>query len=331
MTPLPSLEGFAKGTFSAAVGLTSVALSLAYYGQEYLIYPSSFPPGSREECTTPDVFHIPYEDVTLVTEDNVKVKAYLMLQRRVLPADSTGFGFEPISPIPIPAFQGDDDAFMASRPTVLIFHANAGNFGHRLPFARVFYNMLRCNVFMLSYRGYGPSEGTPSEKGIRMDAQASLDYILNHPKIGSTRKLVYGQSLGGAVCIDLTSRNPDKVHGLILENTFLSIPRLIPSVMPLLGPFSFLCHQRWNSADALPLIPQSTPLLMLSGLEDEVVPPSHMKDLWEIASANGEKGRTFIEFATGKHNDTCIKPKYWDAVRGFIEDFTNDNREAEKE
>lgn len=50
-------------------------------------------------------------------------------------------------------------------PTVIIFHANAGNVGHRLPIAKLFYERMQCNVFMLSYRGYGLSEGKPSEAG----------------------------------------------------------------------------------------------------------------------------------------------------------------------
>ena len=55
--------------------------------------------------------------------------------------------------------------FIASRPTVLMFHGNGGNHGHRIPLAKIFYMRMRCNVFMLSYRGYGLSDGSPSEKG----------------------------------------------------------------------------------------------------------------------------------------------------------------------
>ena len=52
--------------------------------------------------------------------------------------------------------------------------------------------------------------------------------------------------------------------------------------MPLLGPFSFLCHQKWDSASKIPLIPRDIPILMLSGVKDELIPREHMQELWEI-------------------------------------------------
>ena len=69
---------------------------------------------------------------------------------------------------------------------------------------------------------------------------------------------------------------------MILENTFLSLPRLVPTALPVLGPFAFLCHQKWDSASKVPLIPAETPMLLLSGVRDEVVPHEHMQGLWEL-------------------------------------------------
>lgn len=68
----------------------------------------------------------------------------------------------------------------------------------------------------------------------------------------------------------------------MLENTFLSLPRLVPSALPVLGPFAFLCHQKWDSASKIPLIPAETPMLLLSGSQDEVVPSEHMHELWKL-------------------------------------------------
>lgn len=91
------------------------------------------------------------------------------------------------------------------------------------------------NVFMWSYRGfllisqskrnirYGHSDGEANEHGIRQDAQAALDYMLAHPILKTTEIVVYGQSLGGAVAIDLVSKNEQMIEALVLENTFLSI------------------------------------------------------------------------------------------------------------
>lgn len=72
---------------------------------------------------------------------------------------------------------------------------------------------------MLSYRGYGLSTGSPSEVGIRIDAQTALDYIKAHSILSETVLFAYGQSLGGAVAVDLAQRNPKHVHALIVENT----------------------------------------------------------------------------------------------------------------
>lgn len=70
---------------------------------------------------------------------------------------------------------------------------------------------------------YGLSEGAPSEKGIKGDASLALDYIRSHPLLEDTKVVLYGQSLGGAVAINLAASNPERVNGLILENTFMSL------------------------------------------------------------------------------------------------------------
>lgn len=87
----------------------------------------------------------------------------------------------------------------ASCRTMIYFHGNAGNVGARIPHIEILVKKLNTNVLILAYRGYGHSEGTPSEDGLRLDAEATLDYALNDDEIDSSRVFVYGQSLGGAV------------------------------------------------------------------------------------------------------------------------------------
>ncbi|GLB41228.1 putative serine aminopeptidase, S33 [Lyophyllum shimeji] len=318
---LPSLETFAKGTLATAATLSTVGAGLLWYGQNYLIYPSAFPPGSRIDVPSPD--GVPYENLELETPDKVKLRCYLLPQRKELGTIHATY------------IQNDetttDDEFMASRPTVIMFHGNGGNHGHRVPLAKVFYLKMRCNVLMMSYRGYGLSEGSPSEKGLQIDAQTGLDYLLSNPFLSKTQIILYGQSIGGAVSIDLTSRNPDKIHALILENTFTSLPSLVPHALPLLGPFSFLCHQKWDSINKIPLIPATTPILMLSGVKDEIVPKEQMRALWEAVARRGERKTSggkeykvglerakYMEFEYGGHNDTCIQTGYWPAVAEFV-------------
>ena len=84
----------------------------------------------------------------------------------------------------------------ASSPTVLYFHGNAGNIGHRLMNVKGFVQMLGCNVCLLEYRGYGHSDGTPSEDGFYLDAQAALDYLVGRPDVDQRKIIVFGRSLG---------------------------------------------------------------------------------------------------------------------------------------
>ena len=161
-----------------------------------------------------------------------------------------------------------------ARPiTILTFHGNAGNIGHRLPIVKVLANDIRCTTLMLEYRGYGLSTGSPSEKGIAIDAQTGLDYIRQRDDLKSNKIVIYGQSLGGAVSIDIVAKNKadGDIKGLILENTFLSIAKMIPSVMPIAKYLTPLCHELWKSEDMMPKI-DNVPVLFLSGLKDEIVP-----------------------------------------------------------
>ncbi|KAF5309028.1 hypothetical protein D9619_013595 [Psilocybe cf. subviscida] len=322
----PSLTSFAKGTIATAATLSSIGVGLVYYGQNFLIYPSAFPPGSRVEVAVPSDYELPYVDLDLKTADDITLKCYLLPQTRKREPNTRS--------IPIPRGMSEDD-FIASRPTVIMFHGNGGNLGHRIPLAGAFYQLMRCNVLMMSYRGYGHSEGSPSEKGIQIDAQTGLDYLTSHPIFKHSQIILYGQSIGGAVAIDLASKNPSKIQALILENTFTSLPSLVPHALPVLGPFSFLCHQKWNSASKIPLIPATTPILMLSGAKDEIVPREHMQALWEAVAKRGEKKKPngseykvglerarYLEFEKGGHNDTCVQPGYWQAIVDFVDSLS---------
>lgn len=118
------------------------------------------------------------------------------------------------------------------RITMLMFHGNAGNIGHRVPIARSLVHTLNCNVVMLEYRGYGLSTGKPDERGLKIDAQTGLDWILSQEEFVDTQVVLYGQSLGGAVAISLAEKNQDIIAALVLENTFLSVRKMVPRFVP---------------------------------------------------------------------------------------------------
>merc|ERR1719433_1596931 len=92
-------------------------------------------------------------------------------------------------------------------PTLLYFHANAGNMGFRLPFIKRLMEQAHCNVYIISYRGYGSSTGSPSEEGIMLDAQAALDHLRGRDDIDKEKIVLFGRSLGGAVAVHLAVKN----------------------------------------------------------------------------------------------------------------------------
>lgn len=165
------------------------------------------------------------------------------------------FGITDFEELVIPTPDGEKlSAFYIRAPnrknrkniTILMFHGNAGNIGHRVPIARMLTESLGCNAFMLEYRGYGLSTGSPDEKGLVIDAQTGFDYIRQRAETRDNNILVYGQSIGGALAIQLVAKNQNdkKLVGLILENTFLSMRKLIPSFVT---PTSYPLPLGWAS------------------------------------------------------------------------------------
>ncbi|CAO3690284.1 unnamed protein product [Umbelopsis ramanniana] len=283
----------------SATGLASAAGAvMLYLYQSDLLYLPSHPEGSRTEVPKPSQYGMPYVEETLTTKDGVKIRSYIITLK--------------------------DQEAAKKAPTIIYHHANAGNMGHRLPIAQVFYEKFNANVVMLSYRGYGLSEGTPNDKGLRIDSQTMLDYVRAHPILGKTKIIAYGQSLGGAVAIDVVARNPDAFAGLMIENTFLSVPKMIPHVIPMLKNLTWLCHLNWPSENNMRQIVK-TPILFLSGAKDELVPPAHMKGLYDASQTRATK--VWKEFENGTHNDTCIQPGYFSAIRDFLADIRDDHPE----
>ncbi|KAL7266230.1 bem46 protein, variant [Rhizina undulata] len=286
-TKHPNIFKYLIRTIVASTGLAVLLSGILYFKQTSLIYPRYLPEGARTQVPTPDEFAIEdWEEVVLKTPDGEKLNSYLLK------------GVKRIE----------------KNVTVLFMHGNAGNIGHRLPIAQVFAEQMGCNCFMLSYRGYGKSTGRPSEKGLRIDAQTALDYLLSNESTKNTKIIIYGQSLGGALAIQLVAKNHEKVHGLMLENTFRSMRTLIPSAFPPARYLARFCHQIWPSETTLPSI-TNVPVLFLSGAKDELVPPSHMKTLYNVCNSYI---KVWKELPDGTHNDTFVKEGYFEYIYEFI-------------
>src|SRR5687768_5547169 len=109
------------------------------------------PPNSRTDLPRPSQFGITdFEELVIPTDDGEKLSAFYIRAPR---------------------------SSRYRNVTMLMFHGNAGNIGHRLPIARMIINYVGCNVLMLEYRGYGTSTGEPDEAGLMIDAQTGLNYL----------------------------------------------------------------------------------------------------------------------------------------------------------
>ncbi|XP_048227811.1 alpha/beta hydrolase domain-containing protein WAV2 [Ricinus communis] len=292
-------------------GIVVAGMALLVAFQEKLVYVPVLPGLTKSYPITPARLRLIYEDVWLRSSDGVRLHAWFIKL--------------------FPECRG---------PTILFFQENAGNIAHRLEMVRIMIQRLHCNVFMLSYRGYGASDGYPSQHGITKDAQAALDHLSQRTDIDTSRIVVFGRSLGGAVGALLTKSNPDKVAGLILENTFTSILDMAGVLLPFLkwfigsnhskGPriLNFLVRSPWSTIDVIGEVKQ--PILFLSGLQDEMVPPPHMQLLYAKAAAHNKES-IFVEFPTGMHMDTWLSggDQYWRTIQQFLEKYLPENKENE--
>jgi len=177
----------------------------------------------------------------------------------------------------------------------LFLHGNAGNASHRLPNAALLSRM-GAAVLLLDYRGYGRSEGQPSESGVYADARAGLAQLVARG-VPEERVVVFGRSLGGAVAVDLARGRP--LAGVILESTFTSTSDmargLFGALRFLLGPFT---RGRFDSAAKIGEL--RAPLLSFHGDRDEIVPIALGRALFAAAP----EPKAFVTIGGAGHNDT---------------------------
>lgn len=204
-------------------------LGLAFFRQEALIY---FP--DRHLRFTPADLGMAFEDVRLRTTDRVTVAAWW-----------------------IPAPNG--------RGALIFCHGNAGNMGDRVEKLRLFHD-LGLSVLAFDYRGYGASEGKPSEEGTARDMDAAVAYVRDAIGVPLGRTVFYGESLGGAVAIEAAVRFPPAA--LVAESTFTSARGMARRHYPFVP--SFLVRVGYDSPSRVGAL--ACPKLILHGPRDTIVP-----------------------------------------------------------
>ncbi len=175
---------------------------------------------------------------------------------------------------------------------VLFCHGNAGNVSSLL--ARIeSFNKLGLSVLAFDYRGFGLSDGSPSEVGTYMDAEAAWHHLVDKVGIPADKILVSGLSLGGPLAAHLASTFEPR--GLVLEATFTSIPDLAADLYPMF-PARMMSRFRYSTIESLRNV--KCPLLVIHGQQDELIPFAHGRRLFDAG-----KGRRFFLEVAGGHGD----------------------------
>ncbi|HEY2883297.1 MAG TPA: alpha/beta hydrolase [Pirellulales bacterium] len=193
------------------------------------------------------------------------------------------------------------------RAVVLFAHGNAGNLSDRSDLLRELH-ALGISTLIFDYRGYGRSEGSPNEAGIMADGRAARTALAKQAGVPESEIVLMGESLGGAVAVQLASEAP--ARGLVLESTFSSVPEVAAFHYPWL-PVKLLMHTKLDSATAI--AKYHGPLLQLHGDADTIVPYRFGKKLFDAAN----EPKTFVTIPGGDHNDPRTA-KFHEALEQFI-------------
>lgn len=245
----------------AALALVILLMLLRWFEHTQTYHPS------RTFDASPADLGQSWEDVNFTAPDGVKLHGWFF-----------------------PASSNSTRAHLA----VLFCHGNGGNIGHRLGL----YDALLAsglNVFAFDYRGYGRSEGKPSEAGTYLDAQAAHAW-LRQKGFAATNIIAFGESLGGGITSELVLREP--CAALVLQNTFTSLPDIGAELYPYL-PVRSMGSIRYDTRGKLPKI--HVPVLILHSREDSLIPFHHAER--NFAVANEPK---WLCESVGDHNDGIV-------------------------
>jgi fermentation-respiration switch protein FrsA (DUF1100 family) len=226
--------------------------------ERWLVYPA--PPPSGADWVAAD---LPHDDVTFAAADGT------MLHGWYVPHESP-------------------------RAAVLFCHGNGEHVARLKPALQKLRDEMGVSVFAWDYRGYGKSEGKPTEKSLLADARAAQLWLAQREGIRPEDIVLYGRSLGGAVAVGLAAEYP--VRGMVLERTFADMVDTAAFHFPWL-PVKWLMRNRYPSAERIAAY--KGPLLMSHGTADRIVPFHMGKRLFDAATTPNKR---FFMVEDGDHN-----------------------------
>jgi len=220
---------------------------------------------TRQIRYDPGIVGLSYQDVFLETKDQVKLHGWFVPHK-------------------------------GAACTLLIFHGNGGNIGDRVGWLKILYD-LGVHIFAMDYRGYGKSEGEPHEEGLYRDASAAYDWWTDERRSRGEKLVLFGESLGGAVAVNLAADHP--VSGIILQSTFTSARDMAKTMFPI-GLLQPLVNVHFNSAGKISRV--NCPKLFIHGTQDEIVPFRLGRRLFDLSS----DPKSFYSVPDAGHNDLPI-------------------------
>lgn len=201
-----------------------------------------------------------------------------------------------------------------SRTTVLFCHGNAGNIGHRIEIIDMFFK-LGLDVFIFDYRGYGRSQGNPSEAGLYLDAQSAYKYLIDKRNLNGESIIVYGKSIGANVAVELCSKV--RTAALISESAFISAGEMGKKLFPFF-PIRWFITIKYDALSKIKKI--YAPKLIIHSEDDEIIPFQHGKRLFEVAPEPKE-----IYKMHGGHNDAIFlaREDFVKRIDTFLQKYLN--------
>ncbi len=269
------MKGFAHLLFLGAVSYGALLVGIYFY-QDRLLFQPNIP--SRKVTSSPASIGLKFDPVTLIASDGVRLDGWF-----------------------IPAHD--------ARGVVLFCHGNAGNISHRLESIKIFHD-LGMNTFIFDYRGYGLSEGKPTEQGTYLDVEAAWQYLTDQKGVPAEQIVLFGRSLGAAVAAHLAT--VEKPAGFIVESGFTSVPDIAAQLYPFLP-------ARWMSRLYYPtkegVRSAACPVLVVHSPDDEIIPFSHGQQIFEAA----REPKQFLKLRGGHNEGFLISGEhYFDGLDTFL-------------
>ncbi len=226
---------------------------------------------THDQPATPKKWGFAYEDVHFESTDGTKLHGWFLKARTAKP-----------------------------KGTVVFSHGNAGSLGHHLGFV-MWLAEAGYQVFMYDYRGFGKSAGQLDRDGMVQDVQAAFRYVSTRKDVKPDKLISYGHSLGGAKSVAaLAEMQPNGLKAIVIDGAFSSYQAMAKLVAGDLG--AELISDEFSPKDLISKI-TNTPLLVVHGQKDQIVPFSQGKQLYDLAN----EPKTLFEVKDGTHGDALSR------------------------